>query len=625
MTMQSSNRARTHVLLVGIDAYAGQPLSGCVNDVVAMRDLLIARLGVSESDITLLAAPSPSSGRTLPAAERPTGAAIRAALERLASDAVGAEDRVIVHYSGHGASQRVSGAGKAHLVECIVPVDFGPDPASLLYDIELNRRIAAIEARTTHVTLIFDCCHSAGVTRAAVLDRSAVARRMRLAPITVDATASDDLRAMLGTRSRGISTLRASAVTVAACLADEVALETTGTDRAVHGVLTRSLLAALGASDPAITWGEIWSSVLSAARPGQNPMLYGDERHMVFGPLVLQDRGDVPVVPEGDAYTVRAGTLVDVTPHTTIAVYGATPERFAPIGSAEDVAARVGELTVVSATPLRATAHARRPFAWPPAARARITSRATPSLPVSFDSPASPDTLARLAKSASFAVVEDGRADVRLVRRGDAWVLCDDVHGLVEEGRPELVRCSDQELLRVLDTYADYRMPLRLAARCTDLPGALDVRLLDARDLPVDADLQDPDLPEIGEAPDFRYAVKIGDPFCIVVENRSRTALRSAALLNCATSGQVQHIASFVLPASGGHALWAGEKLGEPFTLEGPPGVERLVVIASTRPDADWRFLETSAGFRDAVRSFKSFTTAERDRFTATTVAVRVT
>ena len=45
-----ANRA----LLVGINAYPGQPLNGCVNDVNDMAQFLVDRCGFSTDDIRLL-------------------------------------------------------------------------------------------------------------------------------------------------------------------------------------------------------------------------------------------------------------------------------------------------------------------------------------------------------------------------------------------------------------------------------------------------------------------------------------------------------------------------------------------------------------------------------------------
>jgi hypothetical protein len=100
-------------LLVGINAYPGNELNGCVNDVTDMAEFLVSHCDFDESDIRLVTD------------ARATTAAI---LERLKWLMTGAKagDRLMFHYSGHGAQFPVRDAsGKVTRVdECICPVDF---------------------------------------------------------------------------------------------------------------------------------------------------------------------------------------------------------------------------------------------------------------------------------------------------------------------------------------------------------------------------------------------------------------------------------------------------------------------------------------------------------------------
>ena len=100
-------------LLVGINAYPGNELQGCVNDVTDMAEFLVSHCGFNENDIRLL-----TDGRA-------TTEAIMEHLKWLMSGAKSG-DRVVFHYSGHGAQFPIRDqSGKVTRVdECICPVDF---------------------------------------------------------------------------------------------------------------------------------------------------------------------------------------------------------------------------------------------------------------------------------------------------------------------------------------------------------------------------------------------------------------------------------------------------------------------------------------------------------------------
>ncbi|HVK69922.1 MAG TPA: caspase family protein, partial [Polyangium sp.] len=155
---------RSHVLLVGIDAYERvEPLHGCANDVDAMEAVFLDRLAVPAEAITKLVAPHPRlSRRSRVPEDRPTAERLRAALEALAGDQVRAGDRVFIHYSGHGTQTLPRGTRTTR--EALVPVD-ALAGGELLFDHEINAWLRRIAARTEDLTVVLDCCCSAGATR----------------------------------------------------------------------------------------------------------------------------------------------------------------------------------------------------------------------------------------------------------------------------------------------------------------------------------------------------------------------------------------------------------------------------------------------------------------------------
>src|SRR5512133_2010950 len=98
-------------LLIGIDCYMPNKLpdgsyyphlGGCVNDVRRVRDVLRARFGVKDEDVTMLTA---SGHGERPREQWPTYTNIILAMKRLC-EVSDAGDTVVIHYSGHGGRVR---------------------------------------------------------------------------------------------------------------------------------------------------------------------------------------------------------------------------------------------------------------------------------------------------------------------------------------------------------------------------------------------------------------------------------------------------------------------------------------------------------------------------------------
>lgn len=105
-------------VLVGCN-YANTPneLHGCINDVLAMRQVLIDRFRFKPDNIHLLT-DEPDSPI------KPTGAKIKEALNRMVDEAEPG-DVLYFHYSGHGT--RIPSNRRAHPYhqdEAIVPCDY---------------------------------------------------------------------------------------------------------------------------------------------------------------------------------------------------------------------------------------------------------------------------------------------------------------------------------------------------------------------------------------------------------------------------------------------------------------------------------------------------------------------
>jgi uncharacterized caspase-like protein len=140
-------------LLVGINTYPTAPLRGCVNDITDMADYLVASAGFAKADIRLLTD------------ARATREGI---LERLGWLLTGVQpgDRVLFHYSGHGAQvpTRNPQGEVDGLDEVICPVDFDWTDEHLIRDKEFHRIFAAVPDGVKFFW-ISDSCHSQDLTK----------------------------------------------------------------------------------------------------------------------------------------------------------------------------------------------------------------------------------------------------------------------------------------------------------------------------------------------------------------------------------------------------------------------------------------------------------------------------
>jgi hypothetical protein len=147
-----ANRA----LLVGINQYKlpGCDLSGCVNDVTNVRDVLLKYFGFVVKDIRVLVD------------ARATRKGIMERLQWLAKGAK-AGDRLLFHFSGHGSQIRDRDGDelKDKLDEVLCPHDMDWD-GTYIVDDDLKSLFAGIPAGA-RLEVLLDCCHSGTGTREA--------------------------------------------------------------------------------------------------------------------------------------------------------------------------------------------------------------------------------------------------------------------------------------------------------------------------------------------------------------------------------------------------------------------------------------------------------------------------
>jgi hypothetical protein len=603
------------VLLIGIDAYPVRPLAGCVNDIDAIQEVLLTNAGIPPDRIRRLASPRAGARHSAAIPERPASLAnIRAELDALASDGVSENDRVLVYYSGHGARAAVAGPEGAYYREALVPVDVGDGDAQLLFDAELNQKLAAITARTRMVSVFLDCCHSLGATR----DASGPGRATRVLDLAKDLGRTRPVtmpRSATGDGGAGIGAVDHCQV-VAACFDHELAQEDDDAAGRRQGLLTRALVSQLrrleGEAIRTIRWSHVWaktSGAVESANPAQHPWLIGSyARPVLGGPAIERDDGIGLEKTGPNEYRIDAGTLADVGEGAQLAVYGETPAYFPDLGSPVDRDARIGPvLRVTSAERMRAVARSEgEPFDLPPGARARVV---VPAERVGCAVvPPDASLATALAASPLISVAPPGAAEVRL-ERGETglWSLADTINGAAPE-YPPLVTLPDADPpipRRVVEHYVTYSRPLRMAARCQDLPGQLRMKLLMCPEDGLEADVaQTTPLAAATGHPIFTHALQLGDTFCVEIRNASIRQLR-VALVNCAASGRVEYLGDQIIEARAYYRFWLQAMQGNPFVVSKAGSksryVDRMVAIGTTRLTADLRFLRSNIRFEDLL------------------------
>jgi hypothetical protein len=627
-----------HVLLIGCDQYPPpqQSLHGCVNDIDAIERLLFehSSIGIPHERIrvTRLAAPHSGAASTTRFADHtapPTKPNIVQGLKELAGPEVRQQDRVLIYYSGHGGqTQRHERQG---WFECLVGTDERP-----LYDEELAPLISAITARTDDVTIVLDCCHSGGATRDVYGEPPHGASRF--AQHVADDGADPPVLTRDGPAGVGANGLLYRSdpdyLVVVACHADEKAQEDALDGTTNYGFLTSAIVRTIESVSPerreGLRWADIWARLVeevyrAAATTGrtiQHPWVIGHlERRIFGGPWAPQDPGFLVTELDDGTYRLDCGTLEGVSINAILGVYGRTTDRFPPIGSPEDVAARIGRLRVVTAERSTSTAVAvdAPPRPLPTGVRTRLVEPGqSDRLRVRLDH-VDPDPAPVLAESQFLRVVEDEVPEVWVDRVPGGWSMSNEVNRdvatvlLPDGGSAAIVEEAQERVRAGLEGYARYNTVIRLANSCADaeLDQSLRLALLDCSDetLVREADVHRPSLPGLARNENGIHEVRPRTPYTIQVSNIYWATLH-VTLFNCTALGMVQFLGDVSIKADDVETLWRGQKQGHPFfALPDDPSrdtVDRIVAIATTRPAVSLKGLQIEVSLQqviDAVRT----------------------
>jgi hypothetical protein len=362
----STTTGNKRALLIGINQYpnleARHQLHGCVNDVQVMERILIDTFGFAAPNITVLLD------------EAATRQGIMAAMDRLISNA-SQDDVVALYYSGHGSEVTdTHGDEPSGMDSTIVTHDSGrpwlgthQENRDILDD-EIGGWLARLTQVTPYVTLIFDACHSAGLSRDAFGDtarwvepdaRSKEEIEKALGPL-VDAAAIAAFSAGqrdLGEGGSGWLPVGQRYLMIAGCQQEESSYEypiyeSTGTF--TQGALTYFLSKELTKAETGTTFRDVFervSPLVTAAHRDQHPQIEGRQDRALFGTHDLQPLRFVPVVQAATGtITLGAGAAHGLTPGSRWAIYPqATKE-------VTGTTPRLGVVEITSVQPVTAAA-----------------------------------------------------------------------------------------------------------------------------------------------------------------------------------------------------------------------------------------------------------------------------
>jgi hypothetical protein len=554
--------------------------------------------------------------------------------------------------------------------EALVPLDI----PNFIYDVEINKLINNIAARTGDLTVVLDCCHSAGATREAFVSATGLDSEDELVTFRfyegdgISVTPPDTLvgDARGEGEERILRTDDPNYLVVAACRADEVAAEQKFGDRR-NGLLTYSLVKLLR-SRPVeelseLRWADVWPQVLDAVSKAgqQSPWMIGrNERKIFGGSWKRQDPGFSVTGPDTNGvYALNAGTLLGLTEGAVLAVYGKEPAEFPPLYDGtgrENRAGQVGRI-VVDKNPGRARCTARsstgQAFALPDGARARLVQPgASERLRVGVENPEQA-LLEQLRPSALLQVVGVDGPDAEVYVRGNlaqGWTIGNGIEPVLAT-----VPASALGNLRAgLETYTKYNDTLRLAHRSHDpgLNGALSVRIVDATNsdpirIAGPNEISDllaalPEAPRRSDTSPItnrpyggNYVLQRGFNFAVKVKNTHRSTLYVTLLL-CTAGGKVQYLGDESVNSRDYKVLWNSGVQGEAWVASPSMGraeaTDQLVVIATTRKDVDLRYLEQNANIQDLIdetlestRDIGTSTSAPAELWTAEIVPIVMT
>jgi len=321
-------------------------LDGALNDVAAMRDLLVSpKFGFSPDGVTVLTNPDLPSSQLpftkLPAAQS-SHDGILAAMKKYLVDVPNKGDTVVFYYAGHGSLRLNSKGSKlslmvdgkeVHADSTLVPSDAWTG-AYDVRDREMTRIFNAALDKGVKLTVILDSCHSGAFTRGIPLGPKAKERMLPFDPRDIneasDAPANGQAQTAPAERTDN------PALVLSAAQQDQTAKEAPTTDSVpeAHGAFTAALIKALEVlpadAPAAVVYQQVRAELEGNGIEDQMPSLdaAGARRQQpLFGGSAAQSgklRTAVVSIDDDGNATLDAGRLAGVGPGSTFVSFGMT-------------------------------------------------------------------------------------------------------------------------------------------------------------------------------------------------------------------------------------------------------------------------------------------------------------
>ncbi|GET41871.1 caspase family protein [Microseira wollei] len=300
--------SKIYALLIGIDCYlpnklpdgvSYKSLRGCVRDINHVEAFMKEIQKVPETQILKLTASNSETDQpSEPPENWPTYKNIVAKFQQLAEMAQPG-DQVYIQYSGHGGRTVTAYPelkGKDDNDESIVTTNIGTAEGQYLRDIELAYLLKQLVDKGLIVTVVFDSCHSGGVTRSGDVDIRGAEEIDQAQRPTESLVASPEELAKnwysiaagkSGKPTAGWISGASNYVFLAACRPNEFAYESAfGPTKERNGALTYWLLDTLRQQTPELTYQDLHDRVKAKVNSHftqQTPMLIGEGNRLVFG------------------------------------------------------------------------------------------------------------------------------------------------------------------------------------------------------------------------------------------------------------------------------------------------------------------------------------------------------
>ena len=305
MASQTTPRSRLYALLVAINNY--QPpipaLRGCVNDLQKVASYLENESKDFEVNIHKLIDSQATKDNIVNAFTKHF-------------EPAGRGDVVLLYFSGHGTQEEADPlfwpVEEDHKIESLVcydgyTVSDGQAKFRLLADKELRYLISNIAKKDAHVLTIFDCCHSGGNTRNAIvggLDVDVRERRLICRERLSQAFPAREWKEFIFSNTLSLNDAKKTPISqyltegkhiqMAACQHDESAFELGG-----EGVFTKNLLEILTRCEGSVSYYDLQSRIQNYLRYQfkQTPKAYvvGDDESALFLGFLNKKGGGKPL------------------------------------------------------------------------------------------------------------------------------------------------------------------------------------------------------------------------------------------------------------------------------------------------------------------------------------------